>query len=106
MLQINRWLDSDERSIVGHPLTNRYSFYFSKRSQNLLKKKGQETPQTAYTRYISSRVHRDPRDVRQDGTVIIIINPTRQTKLLGGGLRLFLVDPTSTQLPIVHWTIQ
>ena len=27
---------------------------------------------------------RDSRDVRQDGTVIIIINPTRQTKLLGG----------------------
>ena len=26
----------------------------------------------------------DFRDVRQDGTVIIIINPTRQTKLLGG----------------------
>ena len=27
---------------------------------------------------------RDSRDVCQDGTVIIIINPTRQTKLLGG----------------------
>ena len=44
----------------------------------------------------------DFRDVRQDGTVIIIINPTRQTKLLGGVSKV----PTSTRSNLADGPIQ